>query len=287
MKFAIRAGDAKNVKLLLDSGADPNQTFGAFDTSPLNNAFLVGSIPIIRLLLFAGADLYHLNSRAWTCLYYLWDPDPHLQHPSVTCQILAICSGQGFMGWEFRDSRGWALIHRAAAFGHPDHIKKLFNMRVISREVIPVTFTNWSPIQCAAAHGNLPTFEYLVEKYDTSPSELREMRDNRGWNLVHLAAASGSEEMIVYLVSLGVDPSAESDPADLWMIPELMYKSLTPREIADAYGYGQEYDDATWRFASTISTENCQGNNTKESQKDSTSPLSNSHNESNLARSCP
>jgi ankyrin repeat protein len=69
------------------------------------------------------------------------------------------------------------------------------------------------------------------------------MFDKRGWNLLHLAAASGSEEMISHLLSLGLDPRALSDPATFMLPEELDNKSLTPRKIAEHYRHGKIYDD--------------------------------------------
>ena len=71
-----------------------------------------------------------------------------------------------------------------------------------------------------------------------------EMQDKRGWTLLHLAAASGSEELIAFLLSIGLDPTALSDRATLLLPEELDDKALTPRTIAEHYGFVQEYDKA-------------------------------------------
>jgi hypothetical protein len=67
-------------------------------------------------------------------------------------------------------------------------------------------------------------------------------------DLLHLAAASGSEEMLTFLLSIGLDPTALSDRATLLLPEELGDKALTPRTIAEHYGsfrsmkmlYGQQ-----------------------------------------------
>jgi ankyrin repeat protein len=142
------------------------------------------------------------------------------------------------------DRAGWAPIHRAAAFGKADHIKKIFNMRVIGRYATPLTVAGWSPLQCAARFGNLLTFAYLVEEMQTHVNRLVEMQDKRGWNLLHLAAASGSEELMVFLLSISLDPTTLSDPASLLLPKELRNKALTPRTVAEHHGFVQEYDKA-------------------------------------------
>jgi ankyrin repeat protein len=242
-KFAIRGGHVEVVEFLLQNGADPNQTFGKNETSPLNNAFLTGRADMIRLLYSAHADLDHVNTRTWTSIYYLWDPE--IPNHSTTSEILEFCATHQFDGWNFRDRAGWAPIHRVAAFGQAEHIRKLFNMGVVDRYATPpLTILGWSPIQCAARLGNLSTFKYLVEETRTPVDRLVEMQDKRGWTLLHLAAASGSEEMFTFLLSIGLDPTALSDRATLLLPEELGDKALTPRTVADHYGFVQEYDNA-------------------------------------------
>jgi len=240
LQFAIRGGHYNVVKLLLESGADPNQTFGTRETSPLNNAFLTGRPDIIRLLLSAKADLNYINTRTWTNLYYIWDPE--FPNHATTTEILDICATLQFDGWQFSDMVGWTPFHRAASFGKAAHIKKLFNLGVIDRHTMPLTVCNWCPIMCAARFSNLSTFQYLTE--DIPNPILRQLRDKRGWSLLHLAAESGSEEMLVFLMNLGLDLTARSDPTALMVPEELDYKYLTPRTIAVHYGHEVAFDNA-------------------------------------------
>ncbi|KAH7317244.1 ankyrin repeat-containing domain protein [Rhexocercosporidium sp. MPI-PUGE-AT-0058] len=238
LRFAIRAGHLSAVKTLLDQGADPNLTFGTKETSALNNAFLLGHSTILRLLLAAGADLEYVNARAWTSLFYLWDPD--LPNHSCTLEILDICCANRFNGWDYSDTVGWAPIHRAAAFGFGFHVSKLINLGAsVNRETV---FGNWTPLQCAARYGNMSTFSFLAEHIPVPI--LLTLKDSRGWTLLHLAAASGSAKMITFLVEVGVDPRALSDPASVLVPEELEYKELTPQKIAEYYGHGRLFDDA-------------------------------------------
>ncbi|KAF8854702.1 ankyrin [Acephala macrosclerotiorum] len=242
LRFAIRGGHYEVVKLLLDNGADPNQTFGKYDTSPLNNAFLNGRVDLIRLLLRAKADLHHVNTRTWTSLYYLWDPER--PHHSTTSEILGLCNDEHYEFWNFRDLAGWAPINRVAAFGHAVHIKKLFNMKVIKRDAKPLTVAGWSPVQCAVRFGNLSTFEYLVKETLARFDTFVDLEDKNGWSLLHLAAASGSEELITDLLLYGLSPDALSDRSTLCLPEELDNRALTPRQIAEHYGHVKQYDNA-------------------------------------------
>lgn len=197
---------------------------------------------LIRLLLGAKADLHHVNARTWTSLYYLWDPErPY--HPT-TSEILGLCNDENYDFWNFRDLAGWAPFHRVAAFGHAVHIKELFNMKAIKRNDKPETVAGWSPIQCAARFGNLSTFEYLVKETMAPFETFGDLQDENGWTLLHLAAASGSDEMIKVLLLYGLNPDARSDESTLCLPEELDNRVLTPRQIAEHYGYAKQYDNA-------------------------------------------
>src|SRR5437763_15251896 len=52
---AVKRGDLINVRRLLSSGSDPNESWGGVDT-PLSIAAARGNTPILRLLLDAGAE---------------------------------------------------------------------------------------------------------------------------------------------------------------------------------------------------------------------------------------
>lgn len=206
--------------------------------SPLDNAFLCGEARIIRLLLEKRADLEYVNSRTWTCLSYLWDPI--LKNHSTTIEIIDICASRGFNCWNYGDRAGWAAIHRAAAFGVDRHIKKLGSLGIpLDQQTL---LTNWSPLQCAVRYGNMSTFKTLSENIPIAV--LRRMSDSRGWGLIHLAASSGSVEMIVSVLEMGGDPTGLSDAASVLIPKELEYKELSARSIAEHYGHGQVYSDA-------------------------------------------
>ena len=88
----------------------------------------------------------------------------------------------------------------------------------------------------------MSTFSFLAE--DIPIPILLTLKDSRGWTLLHLAAASGSDKMITFLVEIGAEPTTLSYPASVLVPEEMEYKELTPRTIAEYYGHGQLYDDA-------------------------------------------
>ena len=202
---------------------------------------MYGNAKMIRLLLAAGADLEYVNGRTWTSLSYLWDPE--MPYHSGTMEILDICFSNEFNGWRNADRTGWAPIHRAAAFGAGPHIHKLCILgATIDQET---HFNHWNPLQCAARYGNMSTFISIASQSPLLAARtVLNQVDTRGWGLLHLAAASGNEQMMALVVNMGADPKASSDPSSVLLPNALANKKLTPDMIADYYGHGQIYAQA-------------------------------------------
>lgn len=66
--LAAERGDAKDVRMLLDLGADPRATSGTGWTA-LHGAAECGSVPAIQMLLEAGADVLAVTRAGKTSLY--------------------------------------------------------------------------------------------------------------------------------------------------------------------------------------------------------------------------
>jgi ankyrin repeat protein len=204
----------------------------------LNNAFFIGNVAIIRLLLRAGADLDYQNCRSWSSVSYLWDPD-RPSHCS-TSEILEICEEQGFSGWNDTDVRGWSAVHRAAAYGCGDDIRKLayngVNMRTYTTDHL------WGPVTCAVWNSNQSTFDAYVDLL--LEEEMVQARDSRGWSLLHFAAQKGSGRLMMKLMELGVAVDALTKPTNHWVTERLESKPLKAETIAREYGHGEAWDNA-------------------------------------------
>lgn len=207
--------------------------------SPLNNAFLVGNVAIVRMLLNAGAELEYRNSRTWTSLSFLWDPiRPGL---TATNEILDICMSRGFSSWNDCDIRGWSPVHRAAAYGLGEHIRNLEHKGANLHSY--TTDHLWGPINCAVWNGNVSTFDALTKILPTE--EVIGNSDTRGWTLLHMAAQSGCEHIMRALLRLGVDRHALSMGTDVWVTEGMDGANLTAEMIAREYGHEQAWARAT------------------------------------------
>jgi hypothetical protein len=181
--------------------------------SPLNNSFLFRQAEIIRILLVARAVLEYVNNMTWTSLSYLSDPDPEFSNRQSICEIFEICCSNSFQEWGHADTIGWTAIHRAAAFGVGQDIRKpVYGCGPYLKQY--ATNVNWTPIHCAVRYGNESTFEVLAE--DIPSSLIVHMVDSRGWTLLYLATEDGSESVMTRLLKMGASPIAIFPPSRFW-----------------------------------------------------------------------
>jgi ankyrin repeat protein len=205
----------------------------------LNNAFYIGNSKLVKLLLEHGAEIDCKNARSWTSISYLWDPQRQQHSSEEVAKILTLSSSNYFSAWNDTDTRGWTPAHRAAAYGTFEDIYSLrckgANMHKYTTEY------HWGPIHYAIWFNNESTFDALVDQ-DTLPrAEIVELRDTRGWTLLHFAAQKGSEHMIRKLLASGINRAVVAS-TDIWIKDELEWKSMTAEDIARGYGHGEIWD---------------------------------------------
>jgi ankyrin repeat protein len=208
-----------------------------FRSSPLNTAFYTGNVDGVRLLLDRNADIEYTNRRKWTSARYLYDPEGTNPH---SLELLDVCAGLGFDGWNSQDQVGWTLFHRASAFGHGSDIKKLLNLGADSN-ILTYTLL-WLPIFCAVTFGNESTFDVLVDLIPLR--SLPNLKDSRGWTLLHSAAENGSEVIMTRLLQRSLDPFAKSDKSTLGVPEGLPFEELTSGEIARFCNHQEAYEQA-------------------------------------------
>jgi ankyrin repeat protein len=194
-------------------------------------------VETVRLLLDSKAELDYINRRMWTSTHYIFDPQLTKMD---TIQLLDVCAAQGFDQWDTQDVVGWTMFHRASAFGGGSDIKKLLNLHASSD--IYIFTLNWLPIFCAVKFGNESTFGVLVDLIH--PWTLPNIKDSRGWTLLHLAVENGSEAIMTQLLQRGLDPLAKTDQSTIALPEELFLKELTVDDIASFYNNQDAYERA-------------------------------------------
>jgi ankyrin repeat protein len=167
----------------------------------------------------------------------MYDPELSNLH---TLELLEICASLGFSHWDSQDAVGWTILHRAAAFGQGRDIKKLLHLGASFN--VSVHHLNWLPIHCAVKYGNESTFDLLANLIE--PPYLITLTDSRGWTLLHLAAESGSEALMLKLLRRGLNPREKSDASTRSVPQGLELLELLPVDIAKSCGNGQIYERA-------------------------------------------
>jgi hypothetical protein len=129
------------------------------------------------------------------------------------------------------DTMEWTAFERAAGFGTQEDIQTLLDLGadpLICR--LPL---QWSPIFYSVDEGNWGTFNALLPRFVDGVAHLV---DNRGWSLLHIAARTGRERFIRYLLQNGSDPGLQCRPSRMYVKKHLFDRRLTPGEIAEASG---------------------------------------------------
>jgi ankyrin repeat protein len=146
--------------------------------------------------------------------------------PEPQTELIEILACNSFQNFDAQDARGWTALHRAAAFGTLDDVKALLLMKAS----IDVRTHNlqWTPLFCAVCFSNLETAQELWTCYN-DPSQ---MKDLRGWNLLHVAAAAGNFEAVPFLLKKGVDLNGVSQATSRFVPASLANLSVKPSYIA-------------------------------------------------------
>jgi ankyrin repeat protein len=195
-------------------------------------AFRQKQLEIARILLGHGACIAHVSAWGWTPAFFLW-PAPIKSTSSVIEYINAFGNDES-IEWEVFDTSGWAVLHRAAAFGNGEEVEAL-----IMYGANPTTAAlplRWTAIHHAVFFGNMDAFVILIDsKYNASV----ESPDARGWTLLHIAASAGHDAIVRHLLGLGANHHALSVPYFSHMPDELHGRCFMPSRAAAAQSLGR------------------------------------------------
>lgn len=202
--------------------------FSSYSRSPLAWAIQKRQYDIVCLLLKYGANLEHIGAVSWTPLFYCW---PYLGPTQISMSTyLTAMAENDDIDLDIFDKWGWAVIHRAAAFGTADDVEKLISLGAsVDTSALPL---RWNAIYHAVFYGNLETFSVLANCRHETP--IIHTTDARGWTLLHVAASAGHGFIVRRLLDIGADPLARSIPFMSHMPETLFNKSCTPGEVAAA-----------------------------------------------------
>ena len=230
MQLAVGSGNIDLVRLFLDHGAGVNWTFGLNQTSPLQWAIASRNIDVVRLLLQYGASQDHVNALGWSPMFFCW-PLTRQGEP-LMLEYIKLLAEDSCQDFTLLDEDGWNCLHRVAAFGSAAELMQLIKLGADPLgKSLPL---GWNALQHACFYGNVSCYEELLPQFDGQTASIT---DERGWTLLHLAAASGSEGLLRDLLKRGADPEALTNPSVAETINQDLYgKRCSPRNIAAIEG---------------------------------------------------
>lgn len=189
------------VKFLLDVGCDADAEDESSGTALLEALEQDFSEPIVKVLLQHGTNVHASRSDGTNAL-----------HVAAATGDLNYIETLLSLGVDVNkpSARGHTPVAAAAANGHEHAVKLLLDQPSIDQSV--TSKQNWVQLaQCynAIKSQNLESFR------DSSTENLPlDLSDRRGQTLLHLAADSGVAEMVVTLLSRGVNTAAQDMRGD-------------------------------------------------------------------------
>lgn len=226
LALAIGSGNINLVQLFLDCGAGVNWTFGINQTSPLQWAISSRQLDIVRLLLKYCASQDHINALGWSPMFFCW-PLTRQGEPAML-DFMKLLAEDAYQDFGLLDEDGWTCLHRVAAFGSAEELTQLIDLGADPfGKSLPL---GWNALQHACFYGNMSCYNALLPHFGRDVSS---MVDERGWTLLHLAAASDSEDLLCDLLKCGMDHTALSMPSVAsTMHEDLRGKRCSARDIA-------------------------------------------------------
>ena len=115
---AAEAGDLARVQVLVEQGAEKDETFGEMQKTALTAAAENGHLPVVRYLVEQGADMERAGRYGWTPLMIAsW-----LGRLGVVRYLLEQGANR-----DKADVDGWTPLHRAACYDHLKTVKMLMS----------------------------------------------------------------------------------------------------------------------------------------------------------------
>ncbi|KAF7188156.1 Ankyrin repeat domain-containing protein 55 [Pseudocercospora fuligena] len=244
LAHAIQGGSIELVRLLLDCGAGLDWTFGNNETSPLQLALWLGHTDIARLLLRTGANADYRSTYGFDLPYFAWSANKGVSALELSLKMLY--SENGLDELNILDACGVTCLHHIAAYGSAEEAELL--VRLGADPLILSDPLGWNALQQAIYDDNFETY-MMLKKY-CGPSIMRFV-DGRGWTLLHLAAATGTRELIQDVLREGADIHALTVAATEFVEPSLFRKNCSPADIAANAELSAEFSEAVESYYSS------------------------------------
>ncbi|KAJ8405887.1 hypothetical protein AAFF_G00313240 [Aldrovandia affinis] len=183
---AVRAGNVKELAVMVKNGADINEVDKKHTFTPLHWASHAGSLECLHWLLWQGADITCTTVQGWTAAHIA------AIRGQDACMQALIVNGANLNA---QDKRGCTSAHLAATHGHS------FTLQTVLRSAADCNRadnSDWRPVHYAAFHGRLGCLQTLV-KWGANVDDV----DNHGNTAAHLAATEGHLFCFKFLVSKG------------------------------------------------------------------------------------
>ncbi|XP_035289794.1 ankyrin repeat domain-containing protein 42-like [Anguilla anguilla] len=184
---AVRAGDVKELALLVKNGADINDVDKKHKFTPLHWASHAGSLECLHWLLWHGADNTCRTPQGWTAAHV-----SAIRGQDACMQALAV-NGANLNA---QDNRGCTPAHLAAAHGHS------YTLQIVLRGAVDcycADSNDWRPVHYAAFHGRVGCLQTL-SKWGANVDEV----NSNGNTPAHLSAMEGHVFCFKFLVSKGL-----------------------------------------------------------------------------------
>jgi ankyrin repeat protein len=200
--------------------------------TPLQWAIKHNHLDVVRILIENGADLEHVSTLGWSPIFYCW---PHARcMGKEQSEMLKILYEHSVLDFEHTDTFDWTIFQRASAFGTSNDIEILITLG--AKPLLSNGPLQWSAIHYAVDAGNWDTFTALLPYYG---STVKDIVDERGWSLLHLAAARGNVQIMRYLLQLGANHCLQSISSRAYLPEALFDRRCTPEDVAEVYGQEQ------------------------------------------------
>ncbi|XP_021380179.1 mucin-17-like isoform X2 [Mizuhopecten yessoensis] len=192
-------GDLEKIIYMIVDGFEPDEKYEDFDNqTSLHAAAIGGSLPIVHLLVQAGASIHRIDKEMKTPMMYAAENN----HINIVQYFLKMNADV-----TLRAEDGMTVLHYAAKAGHVGVIKLLLEADKIDINV--QDDGGWTPIIWASEHRYVNAVKYLV-KNGADPN-LKDKEENTS---LHWAAFSGSVDIAEIFLNAGCDLETPNEHGD-------------------------------------------------------------------------